>query len=57
MQWEGCFGGFHSSFCETIDSDRTYEFAMDETETWQAEVTLISNLDGPLKFSNRLLSF
>ena len=50
MQWEGCFGGFHSTFCETIDSDRTYEFSMDETETWQAEVTLISNLDGPLNY-------
>jgi len=50
MQWEGCFGGFHSTFCETVDSDRTYEFAMDETETWQAEVTLISNLDGPLNY-------
>ena len=50
MQWEGCFGGFHSTFCETVDSDRTYEFSMDETETWQAEVTLISNLDGPLNY-------
>ena len=50
MQWEGCFGGFHSTFCETVDSDRTYEFAMDETETWQGEVTLISDLDGPLNF-------
>ena len=50
MQWEGCFGGFHSTFCETVDSDRTYEFAMDETETWQAEVTIISNLDGPLNY-------
>lgn len=50
MQWEGCFGGFHSTFCETIDSDRTYEFSMDETETWQAEVTLISDLDGPLNY-------
>ena len=50
MQWEGCFGGFHSTFCETINSDRTYEFAKDETETWQGEVTLISNLDGPLNY-------
>jgi iron complex outermembrane receptor protein len=50
MQWEGCFGGFHSTFCETVDSDRTYEFSMDETETWQAEVTLISDLDGPLNY-------
>jgi outer membrane receptor protein involved in Fe transport len=50
MQWEGCFGGFHSTFCETVDSDRTYEFAMDETETWQGEVTLISDLDGPLNY-------
>ena len=50
MEWEGCFGGFHSTFCETVDSDRTYEFSMDETETWQAEVTLISDLDGPLNY-------
>jgi outer membrane receptor protein involved in Fe transport len=50
MQWEGCFGGFHSTFCETVDSDRTYEFSMDETETWQGEVTLISSLDGPLNY-------
>ena len=50
MQWEGCFGGFHSTFCETINSDRTYEFAKDETETWQGEVTLISSLDGPLNY-------
>ena len=50
MQWEGCFGGFHSTFCETINSDRTYEFAKDETETWQGEVTLVSSLDGPLNY-------
>ena len=50
MQWEGCFGGFHSTFCETVDSDRTYEFAKDETETWQGEVTLVSSLDGPLNY-------
>jgi outer membrane receptor protein involved in Fe transport len=50
MQWEGCFGGFDFSFCETIDSDRTYEFATVESETWQGEVTLISDLDGPLNY-------
>ena len=50
MQWEGCFGGFHSTFCETVDADRTYEFSYAEDETWQGEFTLISDLDGPLNY-------
>ena len=50
MQWEGCFGGFHSTFCETVVADRTYEFSYAEDETWQGEVTLISDLDGPLNY-------
>ena len=50
MQWEGCWGGFHSDFCETTNADRTYEFAYDENENWQGEITLISDLDGPVNF-------
>ena len=50
MQWTGCFGGDDYGFCETIDADRTYEFAKVESETRQLEATLISNLDGPINF-------
>ena len=50
MVWEGTFGGFHNTFTETINADRTYEFAYDESETWQGEITLVSELDGPLNF-------
>jgi outer membrane receptor protein involved in Fe transport len=51
MEWVGCFGGIKGSgFCETIDSDRTYEFANVESETRQAEISIISDLDGPINF-------
>ena len=50
MQWTGCFGGEGYGFCEIIDSDRTYEFAVVESETRQLEATLVSNLDGPINF-------
>jgi hypothetical protein len=50
MQWTGCFGGEGYGFCEIVDSDRTYEFAVVESETRQLEATLISNLDGPINF-------
>tara|TARA_Y100000589_G_scaffold159388_1_gene151668 strand:+ start:66 stop:2183 length:2118 start_codon:yes stop_codon:yes gene_type:complete len=50
MQWTGCFGGDDYGFCETVDADRTYEFAKVESETRQLEATLVSNLDGPVNF-------
>ena len=50
MQWTGCFGGEGYGFCEIVDSDRTYEFSVVESETRQLEATLISNLDGPINF-------
>ncbi len=50
MQWEGCWGGFHSDFCEVTTADRTYEFAFAHEETMQGEITIISDLDGPLNF-------
>tara|TARA_B100000963_G_C22637113_1_gene678209 strand:- start:3058 stop:6168 length:3111 start_codon:yes stop_codon:yes gene_type:complete len=41
---------FYGGMCETVDSDRTYEFS--DVETWdaQGEITLISNYDGPFNF-------
>ena len=50
MQWTGCFGGEGYGFCEMIDSDRTYEFSNADSETRQAEVTFISNYDGPVNY-------
>jgi len=52
ISFEGCFGGFDNkfSFCETVDSDRTYEFSTVDTFDRQAEVTLISDYDGPFNF-------
>jgi hypothetical protein len=49
ISWNGCFGGYNGTgFCENIDSDRTYEFAVVETYGRQFEVSLISDFDGPL---------
>ena len=50
ISWTGCFGGGGFGFCEEIDSDRTYEFSVVETESQQAEITLISDLDGPINY-------
>ncbi len=51
LSWEGCFGGFGKGFCETIDSDRTYEFSIVETYGNQFEVSLISDFDGPFNYT------
>ena len=51
ISWEGCFGGFGRGFCETIDSDRTYEFSIVDTDSRQFEVSLISDLDGPFNYT------
>jgi outer membrane receptor protein involved in Fe transport len=50
MSWYGCFGGEGYGFCETIDSDRTYEFSVVSTDTQQGEITFISDKDGPVNF-------
>ena len=51
ISFEGCFGGFDNKFSfETVDSDRTYEFSTVDTFDRQAEVTLISDYDGPFNF-------
>ena len=52
MSWTGCFGNTGGiNFCETVDSDRTYEFATVVTDTQQAEISIISDYDGPVNFT------
>ena len=46
-----CFGSTEQSFCETANTDRTYDFSDVETENKQAEVNFISSFDGPFNFS------
>ena len=46
-----CFGSSENSFCETADTDRTYDFSDVETENKQAEINFISDFDGPFNFS------
>ena len=46
-----CFGSTENSFCETANTDRTYDFSDVETENKQAEINFISNFDGPFNFS------
>jgi len=60
LSFEGCFGGFEGqkfAFCETINSDRTYEFSTVKTTTGQAEITIISDYDGPFNFVAGLYQF
>ena len=46
-----CYGSTENSFCETSNTDRTYDFSDVESENKQAEVSFISNFDGPFNFS------
>jgi len=46
-----CFGSTEQSFCETVDTDRTYDFSDVETESKQAEINFISNYDGAFNFT------
>ena len=49
---ELCFGGSGSNgFCETVDSDRAYDFS--DVSTWsdQSEVNLVSDYDGSFNFT------
>ena len=60
ISFEGCFGGFEGQkfgFCETVSSDRTYEFSTVKTTTGQAEITIISDYDGPFNFVAGLYQF
>ena len=61
ISWQGTFGGSFNgddySFTELVDSDRTYEFSNAENNTIQAELTLISDYDGPFNFVAGLYSY
>ena len=52
ISFDACFGGFGNkfSFCENVNSDRTYEFSTVDTNDSQFEVTVISDYDGPFNF-------
>ena len=45
-----CFGG-ERPFCETADSDRTYDFSDVNMHGTQMEVNLISSYDGPFNYT------
>ena len=45
-----CFGG-ERQFCETVDSERIYDFSDVNMNGTQMEVNLVSNYDGPLNYT------
>jgi outer membrane receptor protein involved in Fe transport len=45
-----CFGG-ERQFCETVDSDRTYDFSDVNTHGTQMEVNLVSSYDGAFNYT------
>jgi len=53
ISWEAEFYGF----TEIVDSERTYEFADVKTNDIQAEISLISDFDGPMNFVVGAYSF
>ena len=61
ISWQGTFGGTFNgddySFTELVDSERTYEFSNAENNTIQAELTIISDYDGPFNFVAGLYSY
>ena len=61
ISWMGTFGGTFNgddySFTELVEGDRTYEFSNAENNTIQAELTVISDYDGPFNFVAGLYSY
>ena len=53
VSWNACF----YSFCEMVDSDRTYEFADVDAFESQAEITILSDYDGPFNFTAGVYQF
>lgn len=52
VSWNACFGGYRGTgFCENVDSDRTYEFSVVKTYGRQAEISIISDFDGPFNYT------
>ena len=61
ISFMGTFGGEFNGdvygFSELVDSDRTYEFSNAEDNGIQAEITVISDFDGPFNFVTGLYSY
>ena len=48
---ELCFGTSNFGFCETVDSDRAYDFSDVFSNGSNAEINIISDYDGPFNFT------
>ena len=46
-----CFGSEDQSFCETVDSERLYDFSDVNMHGTQMEVNIISDFDGPFNYT------
>ena len=49
-----CFGG-ERQFCETVDSERIYDFSDVNMHGTQMEVNIISDYDGPFNYTVGLI--
>ena len=46
-----CFGTANFGFCESLDSDRSYDFSDVFMNGSNAEINIISDYDGPFNFT------
>ena len=46
-----CFGTSRFGFCETVDTNRVYDFADVNTNSGQGEINIVSDYDGPFNFT------
>ena len=46
-----CFGTPNFGFCESVDSDRSYDFSDVFSNGSNAEINIISDYDGPFNFT------
>ncbi len=54
---ELCFGTPNFGFCETVDSDRSYDFSDVVSNGSNAEINIISDYDGPFNFTAGIYSY
>ena len=53
----GSFNGEAYGFTETVTSDRTYEFSNADNNAMQAEISVVSDFEGPINFVAGLYSY
>ena len=46
-----CFGTSRFGFCETVDTNRVYDFSDVNTNSGQGEINIVSDYDGPFNFT------